>query len=180
MCILHVIDRILICIALQYIDIHHHRRINRISNKCVASSVHAHLLHQLFQSNNCSSALGEFELFATFHDLYKLANHNFHVVLRVIAGTCSSCLKTMNVSVMICAQHVDADIEATFALINIVSSIRCKVSQVAIFFNNDAIFIITKISCAKPNSASFFKDMALLAQLLNAVFNCTRFVERAL
>ena len=123
MCVLHVINRIFIGVSLQDIEIHNHRRINWIANQGVTRSVNANFFNKLFKSNDRAGALGKFYFFATFHDLYQLADQDMDVVFRVIASAGCSRLKAMDITVVICAEHIDTDIETAFALIYVISGI---------------------------------------------------------
>ena len=176
MCILHVINRILISVSAQHIDIHHHRRIYRITNECVSRRINAHFLHKFFQRDDGAGALRKLYLLPAFHDLYQLANKDINVVFGVITSTGSRCFEALDISMMICPQHIDTDIKSAFSLVDVISSIRCKVCELTICLNNDAVFIIAKICRAKPHCAIYFKDMSLRAQFINAMFNRARFM----
>ena len=97
---------------------------------------------------------------------------------RVLAERGRRGLEPRNVAVVVGTEHVDAQVEAAFPLVQVVGQVTGDVSRLAVALDHDAVLVITKSTAAQPCCAILLVDVAGLTELFDGLVDAAAGVHR--
>ena len=77
-------------------------------------------------------------------------------------------------------EHVDAQVEAALALVEVVGDVTGDVRRIAITLDDNAVLVITEVARTQPGRAILLVDVAGLTQLRDGLLHPSRGVHRVL
>src|SRR5262249_33699542 len=147
------------------------------ATKRVAQRVDAGHRDDLLEGDDVTRTLRQPYLFAAPHNPDELADERLDVPLRIVACAGRHSPEPADVPMMICAEQVDADVEAALWLVDVVSGVRREVGLLAVGPDQHPVPVVSKVRCPHPERAVPFVYMAVVSQDLDAVGNPTAVME---
>ena len=141
--VLHVVDRVVVVFSYRQIHVEGVFGIGLAAEQEEAHRVFAGPLDQIAQGDVASSALRNFDFFATAHhahhgvqDIVRVALRNTHIRrLQSSAHTCDG-------AVVVAALDIHHTRKSTLPFGDVVRDIRHKVGERAVGFAHDAVFVV--------------------------------------
>ena len=141
--VLHVVDRVVVVFSYRQIHVEGVFGIGLAAEQEEAHRVFAGPLDQIAQGDVASSALRNFDFFATAHhahhgvqNIVRVALRNTHIRrLQSSAHTCDG-------AVVVAALDIHHTRKSTLPFGDVVGDIRYKVGECAVGFAHDAVFVV--------------------------------------
>ena len=145
--------------------------------KRVAGGVDTDRLDEVVECDDGACPLAHPHGLAVTDQVDHLADQHFDGV-RIVAERSGGGLEPGNVAVMVGAEHVDAEVETTLPLVEVVGEIGGDVGRLAVALDHDAVLVVTKLGGAQPCCAVLLVDVAGLAQPCDGLLDSAAGVHR--
>src|SRR5205085_5436698 len=177
--VLHVIDRILVALALGELDVEIDAGGGRPRAEKPAGGVRTDLCEQLVKRYELAGSLAHANV-----DAVPYESHPGHEQPMDGIGVEAQCLRggpiARHGSVVVLAPQVDELIEAAGELLGQVPDVRSEVGWLAVGPIDDSVLVVPESRRPEPRRPVLLVDMAGLSQLVHGAFDPPVAVERAL
>ena len=119
-----IVDRVVVGVPRDLVDVQRQRRVGRRPGQRVAGGVHADRVDDLVERDERAGPLGKFHRLATLDQTDQLSDEDLDVEVGIVAGTGRDRLEPVDVAVVVGPEQVDALVEATLALVDVVRRSR--------------------------------------------------------
>ncbi|SKV35096.1 Uncharacterised protein [Mycobacteroides abscessus subsp. abscessus] len=162
--VLDVVDRVLTRRGRPQLQINVDRGVHRGTDQRIASRIHADGVYQVVEGDDGPRALGHAHRLAITHQVDHLTDKHLNTV-GVVTQCGGNGFQARDIPVMIGTEHVDAQVEAPLALVEVIGDITGDVGGVAVALDDDTILVVTEVARPQPGRAVLLVDVSGLAQL---------------
>ena len=161
--VLHVVDRVFVRRRGPQRQVDVDRGVHRRADQAVARRVDADRLDQVVERDDGAGPLAHPDRLAVADQVDHLPDEHLDGG-RVVAERGGGGLEPGDVAVVVGAEHVDAQVEAAFALVQVIGEIAGDVGGLAVALDHDAVLVVAKSAGAQPGCAVLLVDVAGVAK----------------
>ena len=136
----------------------------RVAAEGIATGIGADGLHQLLQRHRRPGPLAHPQRLAVLVEVDHLADEDLQVGVGIVPVGSRECLVPPDVAVVVCPEHDDDTVEATFALVEVVGSVGGEVGPLTVALDEDAILVVAERRRAQPGRLVLDVDVSALRQ----------------
>ena len=165
--VLHVVDRVLVALALRQVDVELHLGVGGALEEEEAAGVGADLIDDLAQGDDLAGALREAHGLAAALEADELADDDLKPPFLDAEGLHGR-LHARDVALVVGAPDVDREVEAAAdELVVVVGDVGGEVGRDAGRADEDVVLVLAEGAAVQPDGAFLVDDGALLAQQLH-------------
>ena len=164
MAVLDVVHRVVVGLRRPQRQVDVQRGVDRRTDQGVAGGVDADGLHQVVEGDDGAGALGHAHGLAVAQQVDHLADEHLDGV-GVVAQRRRGGLQAGDVTVVVGAEHVDAQVEAAVELVLRVGDVAGDVGGVAVRLDDHAVLVVAVVGRLQPPRAVVLVELAVVLQL---------------
>ena len=171
--VLNVEDGIVVGRRRPQLQVDVHGLVDRGADQRVARGVDTDRVHEVVERDDRARPLAHLHRFAVAHEVDHLADEHLDR-RRVVAQRRGGRLESCDVPVMVGAQHVDAQVESTLALVEEVGDVAGDVGGVAVGLEDDTVLVVPERGGTQPPRALGLVQVAVALERLDRPVNGAR------
>ena len=152
-------------------------RVGRTAHEGVARRIHTDDVDEVLEGDDRAGALRHPHWFAVLHEVDLLADQDLEIDVRDIAERRGHRHQSLDVAVMVGAEQDQVAFESALSLVQVVGEVAGDVGALAVFLDDDAVFVVAEVGCAQPGRPVRLEDVAQFAQTVDRVLDRARFVQ---